>query len=76
MVLLEPAEAMAADGGVMGRGMMTGAQLVLFGRQDDVRDLQVIAARYQAAVLVLPADAERLAEILHGAPGAERLPRR
>lgn len=71
VVLVDAGEDFLSDGGVLGPALMTGAQLVLFGTPERVRDIRVLAAKYNATPIALPEDVGKLADILWRAPRAE-----
>ena len=70
-MLVDAADALLDDVSVMGPAMMTGAQVILFGAAQRVRDLAILADRYGVRVVTLPDDVERLPALLGRASDAD-----
>jgi hypothetical protein len=52
------------DETVLGRGLMSGARIFLFGTEARVQSLRDFVARYHLELIVFPRDVAGLAEIL------------
>lgn len=64
LLLIDCADPCATDEAVLGPSMMTGVRRFLFGTEADLRELTVLAARYQLETIMIPGDVDRLTEIL------------
>lgn len=64
MLLIDCADANAADEALLGPAMMMGTRIFLFGSAAHTQLLQPIAIRYHLGVIVFPRDVEQLAVIL------------
>lgn len=73
VVLVDGGDEFLSDTAVLGPALMTGARLVFFGTAERVRDLRVLAARYEATLLALPDDVDDLARVLWHTPSAGRV---
>lgn len=67
LVLLDCRDVRISDERLLGPAMMVGAWVYLFGTSDGLRNLEVLASRHGADIVVLPDDAERLPELLRRA---------
>ena len=56
----------------LGRALMTGARLFFFGSARATNDLAAVASRYQARLVALPGDIDRLHDILTRRPSPTR----
>ena len=63
-VLLDTADALSTDEAFLGRALMTGARLFLFGSAAAVEGHAELAARYGMGVIALPRDLDSLHAIL------------
>lgn len=73
VVLVDGGDQFLNDSTVLGPALMTRAQLVFFGSPERIRDLRVLAAKYDASLLALPDNVDKLAEVLSRPPQKERL---
>lgn len=73
LVLVDGGDEFLTDTAVLGPALMTGARLVFFGSAARLRDLRVLAARYEATLLALPDDVDDLARVLWHTPSAGRV---
>jgi hypothetical protein len=74
-VLIDCSDACVTDESVLGPAMMTGARLFLFGTDGALHVRHPAVARYQLRLISIPADLDRLAEIL-AIPASESTRRR
>lgn len=63
-VLIDCEHPASSDDTLLGRALMTGARLFLFGRAEAVEALRPVATRYRIEVLTLPDDVSRLPQLL------------
>jgi hypothetical protein len=71
-VLIDCDDQNARDESALGRALMTGARLFFFGTARKTNDLAAVASRYQARVVALPDDIDRLHDILTRRPSPTR----
>ena len=71
-VLLDAKDLELRDSHVLGPAMMTGARVLFFGTAESVRQVQALAAKANAVLLVLPEDLPRLPFLLATLPDAGR----
>jgi hypothetical protein len=74
-LLLDAAHTGARDEAVLGRALMSGTRIVLFGSSADMQRNGALITRYEIAPLVLPAEIERLPAILGQSHPLMRSPR-
>lgn len=67
-LLIDAEDAATADETLLGRGLMTGARIFLFGAEERIRELRDVAHHYHLDVIVFPRDVTVLAEILSRRP--------
>jgi len=63
-VLLDIAHPSAGDQTLLGRALMTGARIIVFGSSDALRHAAPFLAHYQLAQLPMPEGIDSLAEVL------------
>ena len=63
-LLIDAEDPAALDETVLGRGLMSGARIFLFGTEARVQSLRDFVARYHLELIVFPRDVAGLAEIL------------
>ena len=72
VVLLDAKDTELRDAPVLGPALMTGARVLFFGTAERVRQVEAVAEKAGAALLVLPEDLPRLPFMLAAPPDAER----
>ena len=73
-VLIDCEDPSASDEALLGRGLMRGARLFLFGSADQLAPLRTRAARFNAELIELPRDIALLHDILSRRPQSDREP--
>jgi len=63
-VLVDAAHASARDEALLGRALMSGTRVIVFGRARELDALKPLVDRYELVELRLPQQLERLSEIL------------
>jgi hypothetical protein len=63
-LLLDAAHASARDEALLGRALMAGTRIIVFGRATELDALKPLASRYDVIALLLPQELDKLAEIL------------
>ena len=71
-VLIDCDDPNSRDESALGPALMTGARLFLFGNARKTNDLGAVASRFQARLVVLPDDIDRLQDILTRRPSPIR----
>jgi hypothetical protein len=71
-VLIDCDDPNSRDESALGPALMTGVRLFFFGSAPKTNDLIAIASRYQARLVVLPDDVDRLHDILTRRPSPTR----
>jgi hypothetical protein len=71
-VLIDCDDPNSRDESALGPALMTGARLFFFGNARKTADLGAVASRYQARLVVLPDDVDRLHDILTRRPSPIR----
>lgn len=64
VVLIDATHPAVHDETLLGRALMGGARLILFGRAHELESAQAVAARYEMLLLALPEQLDELPAIL------------